>query len=189
MYAYTCMYTHTCIYTFHISIHMHLYTLRVPSQVQSRARHAQPHRPHTCTYIFHISTHTHLHTSTPQPSHTHIHIPHTPAHAPLHVPYMSFHATSTHRFNLELGMRNVTGLRPPALALPPATEPLFLKGEREFAPRSRKISEDRLLHTKFSAVAAVDGAAPTYVYVHVCMYIYMYIYIHTYIHIYICIYV
>ena len=57
-------------------------------------------------------------------------------------------------FNLELGMRNVTGLRPPVLALPVADEPLYLKPEKEMEPRKRQIDADKLLHRKFAAVPA-----------------------------------
>jgi hypothetical protein len=62
-------------------------------------------------------------------------------------------------FNLDLGMRNVTGLKPPVLTLPVADEPLYLKPEKVLEPRKRIIDAERLLHKKFAAKPANEQEA------------------------------
>jgi len=62
-------------------------------------------------------------------------------------------------FNLDLGMGNVRGLKPPVLTLPVADEPLFLKPEKLMEPRRRMIDADRLLHKKFAAKPANEQEA------------------------------
>jgi hypothetical protein len=55
-------------------------------------------------------------------------------------------------FNLDLGMHNVTGLKPPMLALPEANEPVYLKPEKEMEPRKRMIDPDRCMsHVSYLA--------------------------------------